>query len=210
MQKILLALAVLFASDAYGTELTNPEMSKSYDGKSIQCVYPSDLNGIGYQPLLPWVRAEGAEVKISFSVAHVICEQSESGLRWNVRRPYTPWPSVDIDGNPTTFHFSRLEFLLVSEGRRLLQVVKAEDAFMQMLDFSRPLEESLERSQRKALEKGEGVRVRWEFFLRGSQSAERAGKRIPLGQFTGGSYYIDFTVQKDAAGALSVTAFQVR
>jgi hypothetical protein len=196
MKKLLLAL-VLVSAPAFA-DVSNFSVVKSQDGKTVVCESDSDLGKTGYRPLVTTMQVEGASLKLNTAVASLVCVKKDAKFSFDARHLADPIPGTDLDGAPTTETLSQLKFLVVDRNSQILGQLDAKNDFMQAIEYSFAVESSFPKEDLDRLERGETLHVQWEFFLQGVHSIRRASETIPLGLFTGGSYYLSFDLRQNA------------
>lgn len=192
------AALLMFSSFAFAAEFDNVEVVKSADGKTVYCELATDANNSGYKPLIFTIIPDGDGLKLNLGLAALICHlQKDDSVVWGARKFNEPVPYRGFVDS--TYITENQEFTLVNQRSDILKLVPLANDFMQVMEFTLPMNQILSPSQQQKLDAGQAIRLRWEFFLRGNAYIRTSKELIQLGMRTSGSYYLNFTVRKSGS-----------
>lgn len=190
-------------------EVSNIDITKSPDGKTVNCITTMDVGRTGYRPLVTTLQPVGSDLKFNTGVASLTCTKKDDRFSFEATRLGIPSRYRDDNGNNVTENFSDLKFLMINSHYDVIAQSDAATEMMQTLEYTVPVASAFTAAEVARLKNGETVHARWEFFLQGLHSVEVNGETLPLGMFTGGSFYINFDLRQNDAGIYEIRNFRL-
>ena len=195
-----LVLGLALSTSVFAAQVGDSDIVKTPDGKIALCQVESDTWRPGYKPTIFSVQVDADDnVVVSLGIASMICVKGQNGgFEWSTRGMFEPLTYTNADGQVVTANYQRLQFLLVDRDLRTLGSVPNTNDQLQMLYFNVPVTSFLDAQDSRRLDKGRKVAVRWETFQRGTFTNTINGRTDYPNAFDGGSYWVNFSLQKDA------------
>lgn len=197
-RSLALALGLTFSLNTLAaTAVQDPTLTKSPDGKVLNCERSTDLNRPGYKPTLFYVIPKNDGIQVNVSLAALTCTPDANGtLVLTIRKMNDPLPSMALSGLPATLVFDHQDALLINEHSEILGSREAANELLQAFTYDLSLKQVLSARQLDLLEHGKPVRVHQSFLVRTSSHVETAYGRSEVQTSAGGSYNIEFTLEK--------------
>lgn len=211
MKTILIAVLMIAGLPVRAaTIVRSPSLSKTADGKVLLCRAPEDVNRYGYRPTLYGVREiDARSVRVSLSLAALICKRTAGGFEFDIRRMNDPVPTTLPNGAAGELRFTHQDAVLYTSDLDILGRLDTANEMIQTFDYDLPLSSFMDVRELASLESGRRVTKTLGFHVRSSTVVATRYGEIAESSRAGGAYELTFTLEA-AGGRVKVLEARLR